>query len=278
MIPVYAMGSAALGTAFLTRVYCHASRFIGATLVALAIFLIAEPAFADQTIMASDSAQVDCTASAKDLTRISLVEDEFASVSKISTGNPQDDFSVVNEPVRGDIYLSVPDGFGRPALSFFATSKRGYVYKFVCRISGDEAAQVFVSNPAIANERAAENGPTNQLGPQDAAVELVQAMYSNAVADGYEMRQRTLRPVYVGALKVQMIAEYRGSELTGRVLRIENKGDQSVELTESMIAPSSALAVSIADSKLAPGKVTTAYLVSQNGPNPLAGQNTLTGR
>ena len=278
MMPVYAIGSAALGTAFLSRVTCHASRFIGASLVALAVFLIAEPAFADQTIMASDSAQVDCTASAKDLTRISLVEDEFASVSKISTGNPQDDFSVVNEPVRGDIYLSVPDGFGRPALSFFATSKRGYVYKFVCRISGDQAAQVFVSNPAIANERAAENGPTNQLGPQDAAVELVQAMYSNAVADGYEMRQRTLRPVYVGTLKVQMIAEYRGSELTGRVLRIENKGDQSVELTESMIAPSSALAVSIADSKLAPGTVTTAYLVSQNGPSPLAGQNTLTGR
>lgn len=144
MMPVYAIGSAALGTAFLSRVTCHASRFIGASLVALAVFLIAEPAFADQTIMASDSAQVDCTASAKDLTRISLVEDEFASVSKISTGNPQDDFSVVNEPVRGDIYLSVPDGFGRPALSFFATSKRGYVYKFVCRISGDQAAQVFV--------------------------------------------------------------------------------------------------------------------------------------
>src|SRR3546814_12110852 len=95
---------------------------------------------------------VDCQASAKDLTRISLVEDEFASVSKISTGNPIDDFSVVNEPVRGDIYLSVPDGFVRSALSFFATSKRGYVYKFVCRIGGDQAAQVFVSNPAIRSE------------------------------------------------------------------------------------------------------------------------------
>jgi len=272
MMPVYAIGCAAAGAAFLTRIYCDLSRVVGAVLVAFAILIVAEPAWADQTIMASDSSQVDCTASAKDLTRISLVEDEFASVSKISTGNPQDDFSVVNEPVRGDIYLSVPDGFGRPALSFFATSKRGYVYKFVCRISGDQAAQVFVSNPAIANERAAENGPTDKLAPQDAAVELVQAMYSNAVADGYEMRQRTLRPVYVGTLRVQMIAEYRGSDLTGRILRIENKGDQSVELTEAMVAPSSALAVSIADTKLAPGKVTTAYLVSQNGPNPLAGR------
>jgi len=265
MMPIYAMGCAAAGAVFLSRIHCIASRGLGAGLVAAAIFLVAEPAWADQTIMASDSAQVDCVASAKDLTRISLVEDEFASVSKISTGNPQDDFSVVNEPVRGDIYLSVPEGFGRGALSFFGTSKRGYVYKFVCRISGDQAAQVFVSNPAIASEKAAESGPTEKLGPQDAAVELVQAMYSNAVADGYEMRQRALRPVYVGTLKVQMIAEYRGAELTGKVLRIENKGDQSVELTETMVAPASALAVSIAERKLAPGKVTTAYLVSQNG-------------
>src|SRR3546814_3298169 len=78
----------------LSRVHCHLSRCMGAGLVAIAVLLVAQPARADQTIMASDSAQVDCQASAKDLTRISLVEDEFASVSKISTGNPIDDFSV----------------------------------------------------------------------------------------------------------------------------------------------------------------------------------------
>src|SRR3546814_15516616 len=90
--------------------------------------------------------------------RISLVEDEFASVSKISTGNPQDDFSVVNEPVRGDIYLSVPEGFARPALSFFATSKRGYVYKIVCRIPGEKAVQPFNPTPAISKANVEENG------------------------------------------------------------------------------------------------------------------------
>jgi conjugal transfer pilus assembly protein TraK len=266
MISVYAIASAAAGVAFLSRVHCVTSRWMGAGLAGLAVLFAAQPAWAAQTIMASDSAQVDCTASGKDLTRISLVEDEFASVSKISTGNPIDDFSVVNEPVRGDIYLSVPDGFARSALSFFATSKRGYVYKFVCRIAGDQAAQVFVSNPAIAADKASDGrAAAAPLTPREAAIELIQAMYGNAVAEGYEMRQRTLRPVYVGTLKVQMIAEYRGQDITGRVLRIENKGDQLVELSEAMVAPASALAVSIADSKLAPGKVTTAYLVAQNG-------------
>jgi conjugal transfer pilus assembly protein TraK len=90
-------------------------------------------------------------------------------------------------------------------------------------------------------------------------------MYGGQIVDGYEMRQRSLRPVYVGDLKVQMIAEYRGSEMTGRVLRIENKGTQEATLTEASVAPASSLAVSIAEPRLAPGKVTTAYLVSRTG-------------
>lgn len=265
---VYVIGSAATGAVFLSRYYCALSRLIGSALLAVSFLALASPAWADQTVMAADGSQVDCAASAKDLTRISLVEDEFASVSKISTGNPQDDFSVVNEPVRGDIYLSVPEGFGRPTLSFFATSKRGYVYKIVCRLAGEQAVQLFISNPAIAKAKADENGAPQLAAapsPQEAAVELVQAMYSNSVADGYEMRQRTMRPVYVGNLKVQMIAEYRGSELTGRVLRIENRGGETITLTETTVAPNSALAVSIAEPKPEPGKVTTAYLVSQSG-------------
>ena len=267
---IYAFGSAALGTALASRTFCWFSRIAGLVLLTVAFFLFAAPAFAagDQTLMADDGAQVSCNASAKDLTRISLVGDEFAGVSKINTGNPSDDFSVVNEPVRGDIYLSVPEGFGRQVLSFFGTSKRGYVYKFQCRISGDQAVQVFVSNPAIAKADAAEAGTTKVAqvsSPEEAAVTLVQAMYANKTVDGFEMRQRSLKPVYVGDLKVQMIAEYHGDALTGRVLRIENKGTKETTLTEASVAPSSALAVSIAEPKLAPGRVTTAYLVSRNG-------------
>jgi len=266
MTPALATGCALAGGLLVTRVFCWLSRLMGAGLIGAAIFLWAAPAHADQTVVAADSAQVDCQASAKDLTRISLVEDGFASVSKITTGSPQEDFSVVNEPVRGDIYLSVPEGFRKTTLSFFATSKRGYVYKFVCRIAGEQAVQVFVSNPTIAKEKSApaSAAAAAPVGPQEAAVGLVQAMYANSVADGYEMRQRSLRPVFVGKLKVQMIAEYRGRDLTGRVLRIENTGDGPVELTEQTVAPASALAVTIAEPKLSPGKVTTAYLVSQN--------------
>ena len=169
------------------------------------------------------------------------------------------------QPVRGDIYLSVPDGFAKPALSFFGTSKRGYVYKFVCRIQGDQAVQVFVSNPAIAKEQQAQNGGTDKAGPQEAAVMLIQAMAQNNEAEGYERRQRSLKPVTVGDLQVQMIAEYRGENLSGQSLRIENLGKTTVALDDKTIAPSNALAISIAQPQLEPGQVTMAYLVSRNG-------------
>src|SRR3546814_15762567 len=86
MMSVYVFGSAAAGTAFLSRVHCHLSRCMGAGLLALAVLLVAEPARANPTLLASDSAQVDCQASAKDLPRLSLVEDAFAVRSKIPTG------------------------------------------------------------------------------------------------------------------------------------------------------------------------------------------------
>src|SRR3546814_19774589 len=105
MMSVYVVGSAAAGTAFLSRVNCHLSRCTGAALIGIAVLLSAQPAWADQTIMAADSSQVDCQASAKDLTRISLVEDEFASVCQSSTCNTTDDLLVVNAPRRGDSHL-----------------------------------------------------------------------------------------------------------------------------------------------------------------------------
>ena len=109
--------------------------------------------------------------SARELTRISLIADAFASVSKITTGYPYNDFTVTNEPVRGDIYISVPNGFAPGRVTFFATSKKGFVYKFTCKVAGDEAEQVFVSNPAIAGERAQSLGSqilsTRRGGPLD---------------------------------------------------------------------------------------------------------------
>ena len=77
-------------------------------------------------------------------------------VSKISTGTPYNDFAVTNEPVRGDIYVSVPETYAARAISFFATTKKGFVYKVACRVEQIPATQVFVTNPAIAKIQAAD--------------------------------------------------------------------------------------------------------------------------
>jgi conjugal transfer pilus assembly protein TraK len=89
----------------------------------------------------------------QDLTRISLKDDQFASVSKVQAANPSDDFQVVNEPLRGDIYLSVANGFSKPTISFFGTTRKGFVYKFICAVGGNDARQVFIANADVEHPR-----------------------------------------------------------------------------------------------------------------------------
>lgn len=235
----------------------------GLGLIAVGVMFTAGPAFADQYRMAGDNARVECVASKKDLTRISLVGDQFASLNKVATGVPYNDFSVVNEPVRGDIYLSVPETYAAKTINFFATSKKGYVYKFACTVAPVEAQQVFVTNPGLAEAKAREWEA--QTPVEETAVRLIKAMATSATVDGYEVRQPNSKATMVGSLSVRLIAEYRGASMLGKVLRVENKGTTPITLHEADLAPQGTYAVTIATPEIGPGQGTTAYLVGQNG-------------
>ena len=263
MTPLIAFGLIGGGTAIASRV-CSLSRSVGAGMILVGGMALAAPAFADEHLLAKDNSEVSCTLSKSGLTRISLKDDRFASVSKLTTGVESDDFTVVNEPTRGDIYVSVPEAYSRANVSFFGTTSKGYVYKFSCRLAGDDAQQVFVENKDIAGEAQTAVAQADTT-PQEASATLVQAMFQQAPLEGFDVRPAVTDPVMVGSLKVQMLTEYRGTALAGRVLRIENKGGSPVALGEGTIAPSNAIAVSVANPNLKPGEVTTAYIVTPSG-------------
>lgn len=238
-------------------------RWMGYALLGAAAFSIARPALADQFKMAADNARVDCTVSRHELTRISLVGDQIASVSKVSAGGPYNDFSVVNEPIRGDIYVAIPDSYAPKSISFFATSKKGFVYKFACQLDAVEAQQIFVTNPGLATQKAADWEAQTSI--QDTALRLIQAMASEGSVDGYEIRQPSNAVARVGDLQVRLIADYKGAALEGKVLRIENRSPAPVLLKEADLAPKGTLALTITQPSLAPGQATSAYLVGENG-------------
>jgi conjugal transfer pilus assembly protein TraK len=265
MIAPLAYGLLASGVALAARPLCLGSRTTGAAMLAAGTLMIASPALADETLLASDNSEVACMISRSGLTRVSLLDDRFASVSKLTTGNEIDDFTIVHEPTRGDIYIAVPEGFTKDVVSFFGTTARGFVYKFACRLGGDRAHQVFVENRDIIREKPAELARAR--APKETAASLIQAMYHARAMDGFEIRQAPMRPVMVGKLRVQMITEYRGLSLVGRVLRIENTGMGPVVLDEQTIAPDNAVAVSVTRNELARSEVTTAYIVTPSGQN-----------
>jgi hypothetical protein len=114
------------------------------TAVALSIASLAYavPARADQFVEAADGSTIDCVLARGALTRIALIQDGFANVSKMASGYPYNDFEVTHEPVRGDIYVSVPLQYASGRVSFFATSSAGHVYKFACKVEGEEPRKV----------------------------------------------------------------------------------------------------------------------------------------
>ncbi len=225
--------------------------------------LLPSPAFADQYKQAADNARIECVVSKQELSRIALIGDQFASVSKISSGTPYNDFAVANEPVRGDIYISVPETYAAGSISFFATTKKGFVYKFACKAEMVEAQQLFISNPALTKSDAASW--ENQTSPAQSAVRLIQAMATDRTIEGYELRQSASPAARVGNLEIQLIAEYRGAALMGKVLRLTNRGKKPLPLAERDLAPKDTLAISIGEPSLAPGASTTALIVGANG-------------
>jgi conjugal transfer pilus assembly protein TraK len=243
--------------------YAHAFRPAKRLACAAALALACPSVAADQFRQAADGSSIECAVSARELTRFALIDDQFASVSKISSGTPYNDFAVTNEPLRGDIYVSVPETFAARAISFFATTRKGFVYKIACRIEPIPAVQVFITNPAIARNMAADWEKETPLTAS--AVRLIQAMADDRSVAGFEVRQVAASPARVGDLEVQLIADYRGSSLAGKVIRIANRGKENVTLAERDLAPAGALAVAIVSPVLAPGMSTTAFVVGANG-------------
>lgn len=232
--------------------------------LALFVFALAPvPAHADQFIEANDNATIECELARGELTRIALINDGFANVSKITSGFPYNDFQVTHEPVRGDIYISVPAQFAAARVSFFATSTAGYVYKFTCRLGGEEATQLFITNPALVKSEAAEW--ERETGLEDTAIRLIEAMASDVVLPGFTARAELSNPRRTNGIEVQLVAEYKGAALIGQRFLIRNRGKESLALTDEREAPSGARAFAYGRDVLAPGEATSAFLVFAKG-------------
>jgi conjugal transfer pilus assembly protein TraK len=137
------------------------------------------PAYADQTLLVADNGTVHCEASAKDLTRISLKDDQFASVSKVQAANPADDFQVVNEPLRGTSTSPSPMAFPSHDLLLRDDAQRLRLQIHLRRRRLD-ARQVFIANADVEHPRpVGEQWPAG-LSAQDASSRLIAAMYPEA--------------------------------------------------------------------------------------------------
>jgi len=225
------------------------------------ITVMALPTFvqADQFLKAADNATLNGVMSKSEVTRISFTGDDAASIQKIKPTNPMDDFSIVHDPVTGDIYVTLPAGFSSKFVNFFATSKRGFTYKFVLRVSDIPATQIFVQNPVVGSQRAARferKQPYRQT-----LVKIIRAMWNREILPGYEITWRDWHRVQAGPLKYRQIGLYQGRNLVGQTYEVENISGKPVRLSEGLFQTGYILAVSIKERDLAPRSKTSVFVI-----------------
>lgn len=231
----------------------------------LALLLGATAANADQPISVKDGGEVGCVLSLRGITRIAPINDAFVSDIRRSASDPSIDLSVANEPNRGDLYVSLPDGYmsGQP-VSFFTITRKSMVYKFKCVVSDVESQQIFLRNPDLDALAASERPQSTD--PWDKSVGLIQAMAEGRPADGFTVDANPARPVQVGKVRVQVMSVYTGVDRVGKKIAIKNMGSSVVKLDDNELRPTGTIAAEIQQKELKPQEETYQYIILAKQP------------
>ncbi|MEM8985159.1 MAG: type-F conjugative transfer system secretin TraK [Pseudomonadota bacterium] len=227
------------------------------------VFVISGPARADQFKTVADNGTIEGYASALDITRLSLVGDQIASVKKTDTDEFGDDFNIAHDTATGDIYVTLPAVYDQTHLNFFITTKKGFTYKAHLAIRDTPSTQLFVQNPGVGSEDAEAwelETPFRQT-----VIRLIQAMWTRSVVDGYEVK-RSLDLTQEGdTLSYRVTARYDGAALVGRILKVENLTNEAILLSEDAFLVPGVIAASLAARSLGPRETAYVYIVARKG-------------
>lgn len=225
--------------------------------VALGGSAVSSAAWADQRLQVVDGGEVPCTLSLHGITRISAIGDAFVTDIKRSASDGNAEFSVANENTRGDIYVSMPDGYAGHGVSFFAITRKGFVYKLQCQVSDLPSQQIFIENPQAQEGAAASANGSAWEQP----LLLIKAMGEGRPMPGYTASSGPAQAVFVGPAQVQIVSVYTGATYVGKRIEITNVGRSTITLTKEEIAPPGHVVFSMSQWTLKPHEKATAYVV-----------------
>ncbi|MEL7042493.1 MAG: type-F conjugative transfer system secretin TraK [Pseudomonadota bacterium] len=240
-------------------------------LSSLAVAAIIIPAEAQQLLEASDGEVISGYVSATGVTRLSFIGDAAASV-QMGQGGDGPGFSIVHEPAKGDLYLTLTRdprrGERASAASFFVTTREGFTYQVELAAREVPSTQISIRNPEItlraAQARAASTPQETRI------VSLTRAMWSGLTVDGYRIERPYQRERAAGSLRLSVSAVYEGHDLTGRVLNVRNTTPGAVSVDEAVFMAPGVLSVTLKGSRTLQSGETAQILIVDRGEGAFA--------
>lgn len=221
-----------------------------------------QTASAEQIVEVVDDGVVSAYVSSTGVTRIKFISDQ-AKEAVIADGGSGPGFTLAN--IDGDIFLTMDgtsrEGFG--AASFFVKTRSGVTYQFELASKETPSTQIFVRNPELAAKQATVASPRATM--EERVVQLTQAMWTGALPSGFEVRRPRGREVPAGPVRLRPLAEYRGTDLTGRVLSVRNPASGDISIDEDLFMAPGVVAVSIkGDRTLGPGATVDVLIIDRS--------------
>lgn len=240
-------------------------------LSSLAVAVITSPAESQQLLEATDGQVVSGYVSASGVTRLSFIGDAAASV-QMGQGGEGPGFSIVHEPAKGDLYLTLARdprrGERASAASFFVTTREGFTYQVELAARDVPSTQISIRNPEI-TLRAAQTRAAST--PQETRiVSLTRAMWSGLTADGYRIERPYQRERAAGSLRLSVSAIYKGRDLTGRVLSVRNNTPGAVTVDEALFMAPGVLSVALKGPRMLQSGETAQILIVDQGDGAFA--------
>lgn len=227
--------------------------------------IIVAPAEAQQILEATDGQVVSGYVSSTGVTRLSFVGDAAASV-QMGQGGDGPAFSIVHEPAKGDLYLTLArdprQGERASAASFFVTTREGFTYQVELAAREVPSTQISIRNPEITLRASKARAASD---PQEVRiVTLTRAMWSSLTVDGYRIERPYQRERVAGSLRLSVSAVYEGRDLTGRILSVRNSTPGSVSVDEALFMAPGVLSVTLKGPRtLQSGETAQIFIVDQ---------------
>lgn len=203
-----------------------------------------------------DNQSVSAKISARELTRIFVMNDRIQSVRGIEGA-----YEITKDEVQGYIYIKPSPFFQAKSFNIFITTEQGHTYTLLLNPLDIPAENIALKSLTSSKLLAARWEMSSDY--EKTLIHLIHSMTNEQNPEGYAVINlgKTKPRLFTSGLSKQLLTLYRGNHLQGEVWKIKNMRRKLISLSPQQFYQTGTRAIALEDETLSSGEETILYRV-----------------